>query len=122
MEELFVLSPEQRVAIEALIHEGTTLSHRPVTQFDPELHAGQEELFVEKDGKHTSNIAEHEQLCSDIMAWSKKTRKLLNSVEKELVIMFDVTTGNFGAKFSTDDNKGNLFLGITFLESLIDEE
>ena len=97
MEELFTISPEQKAEIVTLISEGTTLSERPVDD------------------------SQKEEFYKETKTWSKRVTNLLQSLEKELVIMFESTFGGVSAQDEIDTIKGQVFLGVTFLESLIEE-
>lgn len=97
MEELFSISPEQNAEIGTLILEGTTLSERPVDD------------------------SQKEEFYNETEAWSKHVADLLQSIEKELVIMFESTFGGVSVQDDVDTIKGQVFLGVTFLESLTEE-
>lgn len=97
MEELFTVSPEQKTEIETLISEGTTLSTRPVSD------------------------SEKAQFYDKVSLWSKHVTDFLQRIEKELVIMFDSTFGKVSVQDDADSIKGQVFLGVTFLESLIED-
>ena len=97
MEELFTISPEQKAEIGTLISEGTTLSERPVDD------------------------SQKEEFYNETEAWSKRVADLLQSIEKELVIMFESTFGGVSVQDDVDTIKGQVFLGVTFLESLTEE-
>ena len=97
MEELFTISPKQKAEIVTLISEGTTLSQRPVDD------SQKEEFYKETE------------------IWSKHVTDLLQSLEKELVIMFESTFGGVSIQDDVDTIKGQVFLGVTFLESLTEE-
>lgn len=97
MEELFTISPEQNAEIGTLILEGTTLSERPVDD------------------------SQKEEFYNETEAWSKRVADLLQSIEKELVIMFESTFGGVSVQDDVDTIKGQVFLGVTFLESLTEE-
>lgn len=97
MDELFSVTPEQKAELEALISEGTTLSERPVGE------------------------PEKTSFCEDVASWSNHVRVLLKNIDKELVIMFESTFGNVSAQDAVDDIQGQVFLGVTFLESLMED-